>query len=80
VPAHARNVAGYDVQQAEIGFIAGATAAMLSKNGAVSYVGGLIISRHPPYECRIEAPLRCVSRRGFWLSQVRNLEAACSVA
>jgi basic membrane protein A and related proteins len=37
------NVAGYDVKQAEIAFVAGATAAMLSKNGAVSYVGGLEI-------------------------------------
>lgn len=37
------NVSGYDVRQAEIGFVAGAAAAMLSKNGAVSYVGGLEI-------------------------------------
>jgi basic membrane protein A len=37
------NVAQYDVRQAEIAFVAGATAAMLSKNGAVSYVGGLEI-------------------------------------
>jgi basic membrane protein A len=37
------NVAGYDVKQAEIAFAAGAAAAMLSKNGAVSYVGGLEI-------------------------------------
>ncbi|WP_300301938.1 BMP family protein [Ferrovibrio sp.] len=37
------NVAAYDVRQAEIGFVAGAAAAMLSKNGAVSYVGGLEI-------------------------------------
>ena len=37
------NVAGYDVKQAEIAFVAGAVAAMLSKNGAVSYVGGLEI-------------------------------------
>ena len=28
------NVAGYDVKQAEIAFVAGAAAAMLSKNGA----------------------------------------------
>src|SRR5215510_8829310 len=35
------NVAQYDVLQAQIGFIAGAVAAMMSKNGAVSYVGGL---------------------------------------
>lgn len=34
------NVAQYDVLQAQIGFVAGAVAAMLSKNGAVSYVGG----------------------------------------
>lgn len=37
------NVAQYDVRQAEIAFVAGAAAAMLSKNGAVSYVGGLEI-------------------------------------
>lgn len=37
------NVSGYDVRQAEIAFVAGAAAAMLSKNGAVSYVGGLEI-------------------------------------
>ncbi|MBX3456158.1 BMP family ABC transporter substrate-binding protein [Ferrovibrio sp.] len=37
------NVSSYDVRQAEIGFVAGAAAAMLSKNGAVSYVGGLEI-------------------------------------
>jgi basic membrane protein A len=37
------NVSGYDVRQAEIGFVAGAAAAMLSKKGAVSYVGGLEI-------------------------------------
>ena len=37
------NVAGYDVKQAEIAYVAGAVAAMLSKTGAVSYVGGLEI-------------------------------------
>lgn len=37
------NIAGYDVKQAEIAFVAGAAAAMISKNGAVSYVGGLEI-------------------------------------
>jgi basic membrane protein A len=37
------NVAGYDVKQAEIAFVAGAVAAMQSKNGAVSYVGGMEI-------------------------------------
>ena len=37
------NVAQYDVRQAEIAFVAGATAAMLSKTGGVSYVGGLEI-------------------------------------
>ena len=37
------NVAQYDVRQAEIAFVAGAAAAMLSKSGAVSYVGGLEI-------------------------------------
>jgi basic membrane protein A len=38
-----KNVAQYDVRQAEIAFVAGAAAAMLSKNGAVSYVGGMEI-------------------------------------
>ncbi len=37
------NVAQYDVKQAEIAFVAGAAAGMLSKTGAVSYVGGLEI-------------------------------------
>jgi len=37
------NVAQYDVLQAQIGFVAGAVAAMLSKTGAVSYVGGMEI-------------------------------------
>lgn len=37
------NVAQYDVLQAQIGFVAGAVAAMSSKNGAISYVGGLEI-------------------------------------
>ena len=37
----APNVAGYDVKQAEIAFLAGAAAAMLSKTGVVSYVGGM---------------------------------------
>lgn len=37
------NIAAYDVKQAEIAFVAGAAAAMLSKTGAVSYVGGLEI-------------------------------------
>lgn len=37
------NIASYDVKQAEIAFVAGAAAAMLSTNGAVSYVGGLEI-------------------------------------
>ncbi|HKI97798.1 MAG TPA: BMP family protein [bacterium] len=37
------NLAQYDVRQAEIGFVAGAAAAMLSKTGVVSYVGGLEI-------------------------------------
>ena len=39
----APNVAGYDVKQAQIAYVAGAAAAMLSKNGAVSYVGGMEI-------------------------------------
>jgi len=42
-PAKPANVSGYDVRQAEIGFVAGAAAAMLSKTGGVSYVGGLEI-------------------------------------
>lgn len=37
------NISGYDVKQAEIAFVAGAAAAMLSKNGAISYIGGLEI-------------------------------------
>ena len=37
------NVSGYDVKQAEIAYVAGAAAAMLSKTGAMSYVGGLEI-------------------------------------
>ncbi len=37
------NVSQYDVRQAEIAFVAGAAAAMLSKTGAISYVGGLEI-------------------------------------
>ena len=37
------NVAGYDVKQAEIAYVAGAAAALLSKTGAVSYVGGMEI-------------------------------------
>jgi basic membrane protein A len=37
----AANVAGYDVKQAQIAFVAGATAAMLTKSGVVSYVGGM---------------------------------------
>src|ERR1700679_1552627 len=39
----AANVAGYDVKQAEIAYVAGAAAAMLTKSGAVSYVGGMEI-------------------------------------
>src|SRR6267154_5739947 len=39
----AENVAGYDVKQAESAYVAGAAAAMLSKNGAISYVGGMEI-------------------------------------
>ena len=37
------SVAGYDVKQAEIAFVAGAAAAMLSKTVAISYVGGMEI-------------------------------------
>ena len=39
----APNVAGYDVKQAQNAYVAGAAAAMISKNGAVSYVGGMEI-------------------------------------
>jgi basic membrane protein A len=39
----APNVAGYDVKQAEIAYVAGAAAAMLSETGGVSYVGGMEI-------------------------------------
>ncbi|MGE0238890.1 MAG: BMP family protein, partial [Parvibaculaceae bacterium] len=35
------NFAGYDVKQAEIAYVAGVAAGMMSKNGAISYVGGL---------------------------------------
>ena len=42
-PKKPENVSGYDVRQAEIAFVAGASAAMLSKTGGVSYVGGLEI-------------------------------------
>ncbi|WP_287787525.1 BMP family protein [Acidiphilium sp.] len=41
--ADANNVSIYDVRQAEIAYVAGAAAAMLSKHGAVSYVGGMQI-------------------------------------
>jgi basic membrane protein A len=37
------NVAQYDVKQAEIAFVAGVAAAMMTKTGAVSYVGGMEI-------------------------------------
>ncbi|MCU4413134.1 BMP family protein [Acinetobacter sp. WU_MDCI_Axc73] len=42
-PNMPNNVAGYDVKQAEIFFAAGAAAAMMSKSGVVSYVGGMEI-------------------------------------
>ena len=35
------NFAGYDVTQAEIAYVAGVAAGMLSKNGAISYIGGI---------------------------------------
>ncbi|MFZ1726742.1 MAG: BMP family protein [Albidovulum sp.] len=35
------NFAGYDVKQAEIAYVAGVAAGMLSKSGVISYVGGL---------------------------------------
>ena len=37
------NVSGYDVKQAQIAYVVGAAAAMLSKTGVISYVGGLEI-------------------------------------
>jgi basic membrane protein A and related proteins len=37
------NVSGYDVKQAQIAYVVGAAAAMMSKTGALSYVGGLEI-------------------------------------
>jgi len=37
------NMSEYDVKQAEIAYVAGAAAAMLSKTGALSYIGGLEI-------------------------------------
>jgi basic membrane protein A len=42
-PEMLANMSMYDVRQAEIAFVAGAAAALLSKTGAVSYVGGLEI-------------------------------------
>lgn len=42
-PGMPSNIAGYDVKQAEIYYVAGAAAAMLSQTGVVSYVGGLEI-------------------------------------
>lgn len=39
-PSAPPNVSQYDVRQAEIAFVAGAAAALLSKSGVVSYVGG----------------------------------------
>lgn len=42
-PARPNNVSIYDVRQAEIAFVAGAVAAMLSKTGVVNYIGGLQI-------------------------------------
>jgi basic membrane protein A and related proteins len=37
------NVAIYDVRQAEVAYLAGAAAAMLSKSGTISFIGGLEI-------------------------------------
>lgn len=42
-PARPKNVSIYDVRQAQIAFVAGAVAAMLSKTGVVNYIGGLQI-------------------------------------
>lgn len=42
-PARPTNVSINDVRQAEIAFVAGAAAAMLSKTGVVNYIGGLQI-------------------------------------
>lgn len=39
-PTAPTNVSQYDVRQAEIAFVAGAAAALLSKSGVVAYVGG----------------------------------------
>jgi basic membrane protein A len=38
-----QNVSGYDVKQAQIAYVVGAAAAMMSKTGVISYVGGLEI-------------------------------------
>lgn len=35
------NFAGYDVKQAEIAYVAGVAAGMMSRNGAISYIGGI---------------------------------------
>ncbi|AXI04485.1 BMP family protein [Aquirhabdus parva] len=43
IPNMPSNVAGYDVKQAQIAFVAGAAAAMLTKTGKISYVGGMEI-------------------------------------
>jgi len=51
-PKKPDNVSGYDVRQAEIAFAAGAAAAMLSKTGAVSNVGGLEIPAILEVTCR----------------------------
>ena len=37
------NMSGYDVKQAQIAYVVGAAAAMVSKTGVISYVGGLEI-------------------------------------
>ena len=37
------NVSGYDVKQEQIAYVVGAAAAMMSKTGVISYVGGLEI-------------------------------------
>jgi basic membrane protein A and related proteins len=37
------NVSQFDVRQAEIGYVSGAAAALLSKTGVISYIGGLEI-------------------------------------
>ncbi len=43
VEADPANLAVYDVRQAEVAYLAGAAAALLSKSGAVSFIDGMEI-------------------------------------